>query len=339
MNLTIRKAVLEDAPVLAEIHSRGWETAYAGLVPAEYLALRRPQRPAKWRENLSQPDHEVYVPVLDGKVAGFLSLHQPDEHENLPDCYYEVGGIYLDPQYYRQGIGRRLMAFAEEQARLKGKTAMMLGVFKENAPSRRFYEACGYRPDGRTDTRDYGRPLVIMRYVKDIKGSLEIRKGTIDDAPAVAEVHSRSWEVAYADLVSAEFLAQRRAERPERWRDILSGGGKSDIFVSVLDGNVVGFMSVGPPRDEDLGDAFYEVYAIYLHPDVYRRGIGRQLMELAHTLARTKGKTSMALWVFEDNAPSRRFYEACGYQPDGAWEVEEYGGRPLRSLRYVKEIV
>ncbi|MDR2687789.1 MAG: GNAT family N-acetyltransferase [Oscillospiraceae bacterium] len=168
MDIRIRKAILDDAPACAEIHCRGWETAYADIVPAQYLAQRRPQRPARWQANLSQPDHEIYVPVLDGNVVGFLSLRQPDAHENLPGCYYEVGGIYLDPTVYRQGIGRRLMAFAEDRAREKGKTAMMLWVFEDNAPSRRFYEACGYRPDGTGETSDYGRPLRAVRYVKEI---------------------------------------------------------------------------------------------------------------------------------------------------------------------------
>jgi len=165
--ITIRPATVDDAPACAEIHCLGWEAAYADFVPAAYLAQRRPNRLEKWQGYLASGLYEYYVPVLDGKVAGFLSLRQPDEHENLPDHYYEVGGIYLHPSVYRQGIGRKLMAFAEEQARAKGKTAMMLWVFEDNAPSRRFYEACGYRPDGKTDISEYCRPLVTMRYVKE----------------------------------------------------------------------------------------------------------------------------------------------------------------------------
>ena len=163
----IRKAELSDAPACAEVHCRGWEAAYAGLIPAEAIAERRTRRPAQWLANLSR-EHEVYVSVLEGQVVGFMSMRPPDGHENLPDDYYEVGGIYLDPPVYRQGIGRRLMSFAEEQARALGKTAMMLWVFEDNAPSRRFYEACGYRPDGVDDTCEYGRPLRCLRYMKEI---------------------------------------------------------------------------------------------------------------------------------------------------------------------------
>jgi len=164
----IRTATIDDAPACAEIHCLGWEAAYAGLIPAETIARKNAARPAAWPEYLASGRYDYYVPVLEGRVVGFLSLRSPEEHENLPDNYYEVGGIYLHPSVYRQGIGRRLMAFAEEQARVKGKTAMMLWVFEDNAPSRRFYEACGYHPDGKTDINEYGRPLVTMRYVKEI---------------------------------------------------------------------------------------------------------------------------------------------------------------------------
>ena len=165
--ISIRPAALADAPACAEIHCRGWEAAYADLIPAGAIAERRARRHTQWQANLSRDGHEIYVSVLEGNIVGFLGLGLPRD-KDLPETYYEVCGIYLDPDYYRRGIGRKLMAFAEEQARAKGKTAMMLWVFQDNAPSRRFYEACGYHPDGRTNIVEYGRPLVSMRYVKEL---------------------------------------------------------------------------------------------------------------------------------------------------------------------------
>jgi len=168
MELHIRPAVLDDAPACAEIHSRGWEAAYADFIPAEAIAERRARRPTQWPEWLASGKSNHYVPVLDGQVVGFISLGQPNARENLPDCTCEVGGLYLHPSVYRQGIGRKLMAFAEERAREKGKTAMMLWVFEDNALSRRFYEACGYRPDSAMEEHEYGRMLRSLRYVKEI---------------------------------------------------------------------------------------------------------------------------------------------------------------------------
>jgi len=168
MELHIRPAVLDDAPACAEIHCKGWEAAYADFIPAEAIAERRARRPAQWPEWLAGGKSNHYVAVLDGRVVGFLGLRLPGERENLPECYYEVGGLYLHPDVYRRGIGRQLMQFAEERAREKGKTAMMLWVFEDNAPSRRFYEACGYSPDSAMEEHEYGRTLRLLRYVKEI---------------------------------------------------------------------------------------------------------------------------------------------------------------------------
>jgi len=166
--ITIRPATIDDAPACAEIHCRGWEAAYADLIPAEAIAKKNAERPAAWPGYLASGKFDYYVAVLDGNVVGFLSLREPEASENLPDCYYEVGGIYLHPSVYRQGIGRQLMTFAEEQARALGKNSMMLWVFEDNAPSRRFYEACGYHPDGAVQNHEYGKTLRSVRYVKEI---------------------------------------------------------------------------------------------------------------------------------------------------------------------------
>ncbi|MCL2299251.1 MAG: GNAT family N-acetyltransferase [Firmicutes bacterium] len=168
LSFHIRPATIDDAPACAEIHCLGWEAAYSGFIPVEAIAKKNAERPARWPGYLASGLYDYYVPVLEGQVVGFLSLRPPEASENLPDCYYEVGGLYLHPLVYRQGIGRKLMAFAEERAREKGKTAMMLWVFKDNAPSRRFYEACGYHPDSAVEEHEYGRTLRSLRYVKEL---------------------------------------------------------------------------------------------------------------------------------------------------------------------------
>ena len=168
--LFIRPATIVDAPACIEIHCRGWEAAYAGLIPAEAIAQKNATRPAAWPGYLTDGLYDYYLSVLEGKVVGFISLGRPNEKENLPDSYYEVGAIYLHPSVYRQGIGRKLMAFAEEQARALGKTALMLWVLEGNTSSRRFYEACGYRldPNGASKERNFGLVLRSLRYVKEI---------------------------------------------------------------------------------------------------------------------------------------------------------------------------
>lgn len=48
---------------------------------------------------------------------------------------------------------------------------------------------------------------------------IEARPATVDDAPAIAAIHVRSWQRAYADLLPADFLAGLDVEqRVAYWR-------------------------------------------------------------------------------------------------------------------------
>ena len=85
---------------------------------------------------------------------------------------------------------------------------------------------------------------------------------------------------------------------------------------------MLGFASLGPSRDEH---GVGELYAIYVDPDEWSRGAGRALIERAEErLAEEYAEAT--LWVLEDNPRARRFYEAAGWQPDGARQsVERLG--------------
>jgi len=163
---------------------------------------------------------------------------------------------------------------------------------------------------------------------------IEIRKAAIEDAEAIAEVQSRSWEAAYAGIVPAETIARKNAGRRERWRKNLSAPSRFTTWAAVLEGRVVGFMSLALPEDEDLDERYYELCAIYLHPDVFRRGMGRRMAEYAFDLAREAGKSRMAVYVLEANAAARGFYEACGFRPDGKVAEAAVG----TTLRYIREV-
>ncbi|MDR2686846.1 MAG: GNAT family N-acetyltransferase, partial [Oscillospiraceae bacterium] len=78
-------------------------------------------------------------------------------------------------------------------------------------------------------------------------------------------------------------------------------------------------------QDEDAGDNTCEIHCLYLHPDVFRMGIGTKAMEFAYDIARSSGKTSMTVWAWDENVNSIRFYETCGFIADGKAMDTEYG--------------
>jgi ribosomal protein S18 acetylase RimI-like enzyme len=55
-----------------------------------------------------------------------------------------VDELYIEPQYRRQGIGRRAMQFVEERARELGVNAIHLEVDQGNDPAAGLYRRAGY---------------------------------------------------------------------------------------------------------------------------------------------------------------------------------------------------
>ena len=164
-----------------------------------------------------------------------------------------------------------------------------------------------------------------------MKKTIAIRLAVPADAPDMAEVGMRSWEAAYKDILSAEYIREKNATRPELFKRVITDDNMHS-YVIQYEGKTVGIMRIAPPQDDDLGEDFYELHYIYIHPDYYRQGIGTQAMEFAYGKARSLGKTAMALWVFAENINSIKFYEKCGFVADGKVR-EENRGKVTKSIR------
>jgi GNAT superfamily N-acetyltransferase len=150
------------------------------------------------------------------------------------------------------------------------------------------------------------------------------------DLDAVCELHVRAWQSAYRGIVPQAFLdGMDPAEQARRRR----GRSLAGQHVAEAGGEVVGWLSIGPYRDDE-GDApgpgCDEVNAIYARPDQVGTGVGRALM----AYALSKLDRPVLLWVLTDNARARRFYEKAGFHLDGATHQYEVGGATLPEVRY-----
>src|SRR5688572_28656020 len=101
---------------------------------------------------------------------------------------------------------------------------------------------------------------------------MHIRHATPDDAQRIATIHVEAWRAAYRGVVP-DLVLQRQSveEREAIWSQRL-GTGASHTLVAEDLGDVVGWIEFGKCRDEDAR-ADGEVYAIYLEPARFRRGI------------------------------------------------------------------
>ena len=161
-----------------------------------------------------------------------------------------------------------------------------------------------------------------------------MRAAETRDAPAIARVHVRSWQVGYRGLVPDAVLdALSALERERDWRGWLHDE-RSSTLVAEFDGAVAGFATtITPSRDEDAGPRTCELAALYVQPERSRRGIGRALLREAMDAARSGGSDDIVAWALAANAAARAFYECFAFTPDGAQQLHARTGQTAIRLR------
>jgi ribosomal protein S18 acetylase RimI-like enzyme len=165
---------------------------------------------------------------------------------------------------------------------------------------------------------------------------MEILAALPEDCRSIAEVHVQSWRAAYGGVLDAAFLSGLSVDHREvSWRQVLSEG-KSELLVGTEAGSVIGFSSFGPSRDSDAPPHRGELWALYIRPDTWSTGAGRELWQATRARLRSKGFSSMSLWVLERNTRAIRFYSTAGFVAEPGSEKEfELGGTKVRELRMV----
>jgi GNAT superfamily N-acetyltransferase len=161
-----------------------------------------------------------------------------------------------------------------------------------------------------------------------------IRKATAQDACGIAYVHVRSWQVAYRGQMPDEFL-DGLEQRTNMWRELTGDPDKLILLAEDSEQNIVGLSLLAPSRDPDAIPNTVEVAAIYVHPEKWRKGIGRALLSASLDQLRKCGYDQVTLWVLEGNQRARSFYESFGFIPDGAIKDDDHWKSfAVREVRY-----
>ncbi len=145
-----------------------------------------------------------------------------------------------------------------------------------------------------------------------------------DDVSALTELLHQ----AYGQLARAGFryLATHQDEAMTRQR--LESGHP---FVAVLDGLVVGTVTLYPPQPDSPCE-LYRQSGVYcfgqfgVRPDLQRGGIGRRLVDHLEAAARGLGATQLALDTAEGATHLVQWYERLGFQfaQYVQWDVTNY---------------
>jgi GNAT superfamily N-acetyltransferase len=172
MTVAIRPAIAADARAIAEIHYAGWRVAYAGVVSDAQMAAKLPERRIPfWQARIADPNDVVLIAEDEaGRAQGFVHAGPVLEHDirkgGLAGFDCEIYSLHCRKDVQGRGLGRLLMGEAAYTFRERGRTALVLWAYRDNA-YRRFYEKIGGQlmAEGFDDDIPdvaYGWPLVKL---------------------------------------------------------------------------------------------------------------------------------------------------------------------------------
>jgi len=167
----IRRAGLDDATAIAEVHVASWRGAYAELLPQSLLdALSVERRADQWRDQLADPEQTTLVAV-DGLrgVVGLASVGESRDTDTDASTG-ELSAIYLHPSVWGVGLGRALHEAAVAALSHRYRAAK-LWVLDSNTRAQVFYERQGWVADGAVKVDRRGDAVLNeLRYHRALGG-------------------------------------------------------------------------------------------------------------------------------------------------------------------------
>jgi GNAT superfamily N-acetyltransferase len=140
--VAIRPAVDDDAPELAALLGHLGYPADAADLPDRLLRLR-------------SGGDDAFVAVLDGATVGLATVHtRAVLHAALPVA--QLTALVVPPEVRGRGVGRALVAAAEQWARAQGADRLVVTTALHRADALRFYERLGFEHTGRRYVRKLG---------------------------------------------------------------------------------------------------------------------------------------------------------------------------------------
>ena len=143
---------------------------------------------------------------------------------------------------------------------------------------------------------------------------LDIRLGRPEEREALEELQRR------ASLALNEYREQLLAE-PDAVELPAEQIESGEVIVAELDGQIAGFAAVL------IDDSIAELDGLFVEPDLWRRGIGAALIDVAVHEARRQGLSMTVI----ANPSARDFYEKCGFTVEG--DAQTRFGPALRMSR------
>lgn len=149
--LSIRRATLDDASLIADIGARTFEVSFRTdnrmKDMEQYLSLSFSKTHIE--AQLADPSSVFLLAYEDSKAVGYAMLRASKKPNSVNGTKaVELVRIYVEKEIIGKGYGSALMDFCLEEAKKNGYHTIWLGVWEKNLRAIRFYGTWGFTKVG-----------------------------------------------------------------------------------------------------------------------------------------------------------------------------------------------
>lgn len=342
---TIRTAKECDAHTIAVIHVASWQKIYRGHIPDAILDnLSIHEKEEKWLA-LIKNNIRILIIELDSLMVGFASIGPSRDTDTDHTKCGEISAIYFHPDYWRQGLGRKLCNRAFSELEEMGLSEATVWVLKENAPARKFYEKMGFKETSDIKADKYDNDVILneIRYRKKLGNPFSFKPLQESDLNLLCrwfdQPHVKQW---WDDKLTHDQIKNKYSERI----------GNADIvpFIAYLEDKPIGFIQyyhankVGKGWWPNEVEGTVSIDQFIGEKDFLSRGYGKQMIcAFGHKLFQDPAIKKIILDVDPNNHRAIHCYENAGLRmmgsintPDGvAYIMAAYKNQSIEPHHYL----
>ena len=144
--IEIRRATEKDIALIAAIGRKTFEETFRDTNTEDDMRkyISENFTDEKIAGEISGRESVFLIAIHDGAAAAYMKLNTGNAQTEKQGDALEIQRLYVAASKKGMGIGKRMIASAEEIARERGLCRIWLGVWEHNEPALAFYKKCGF---------------------------------------------------------------------------------------------------------------------------------------------------------------------------------------------------
>jgi diamine N-acetyltransferase len=152
MQITIRRILLSEVPLLSQIAKQTFYDTFTGTCTEEDMQvfLEQYYNLSQIKKELSNPDDFYFFAEADGVPVGYIRFMEDNSNFEVADQWksLELKRLYVVKEFHGKGIAQQLMDFFLSFASRHQYQLVWLGVWEYNFRAQKFYAKYGFTDSG-----------------------------------------------------------------------------------------------------------------------------------------------------------------------------------------------